>query len=68
MATRASISYRDAEAHKRLMAAVGTLANGAKVAPPASPAHVRDPAYRAMAEREWLAATLESIVAAQAGD
>lgn len=63
MATRAAIAYRDAEVTKRLMAAVETLAERAKVALPERPPYVRDAAFRAVDERDWLATTLETIVA-----
>lgn len=66
MATRAAIAYRDAEVQKRLGSAVEALAANAGVPLPDRPAYVRDPAYRAVDERDWLATALERIVAASA--
>lgn len=63
MATRAALAYRDAEVQKRLLAAVTALAERAKVALSEHPPHVRDAAFRAVDERDWLATALESIVA-----
>lgn len=64
MATRAAKAARDAGVQRRLDSAVTTLAErfGVETPPPYPP--VRDQEYRAIDEREWLAATLERIVAA----
>lgn len=67
MATRAAIAYRDAEVQKRLGSAVEALAANAGAPMPDRPAYVRDPAYRAVDERDWLATALERVVAAQKG-
>lgn len=66
MATRAAMVAREAEINRRQEAAVGTLVQrfAVELPPPFPP--VRDPAYRALDEREWLAIALERIVEATA--
>jgi hypothetical protein len=63
MATRAAIAYRDAEVQKRLLAVIGVLAERAKVDLPPQPQPDRDPAFRAVDERDWLATALETVAA-----